>query len=338
MQKRRRAEHDRLGLSVAAAARKYGIPRTTYRRWLAGEALPTAYNINPKEEDEMALTATRLTEEALDHWGLATDPFAPPAGAAEVVVIPSQEQAVRKIVRAGMTGGWMVLTGEVGAGKSIVVQLAQRRLEQERSIILARPETVLSSTLAAGSLVRALLKAISPEASYPPSLDRAVWRLVESLHGVRFDGAQVVLLIDEAHVLTDAALLVLKRLHEVGEETRPLISIMLVGQPSLARRLRSNWELREVGQRVVLHELPALTRSVRDYVRQRIAAAQKNGHTPDIFEESALKAIIKRCRTPLEVNNLAAIAMQIGYEDGEQQKISKELLGQITAASERGIA
>ena len=327
-------------MTVSRAAVRLGVPRTSLARFLTTGVLPRsqpdlarraeALFRSVGEEGEHMITAKVLDQDALDSWGLTRQPFARPASAEEVLTIRSREKAEKRILQAVDTGGWLALIGEIGAGKTTVVRRVRDKLERRGGVIVASPPAMAVPRITAHGLVYTLSKNLVPESPVPSSLLAAATALGQQLTAARGGGLQVVILIDEAHHLRNDGLLALKRLHEIDDVFARLLAIVLVGQPSLARRLRTDLTLLEVGQRADLYELPDLGREVHTYLTERMRRA---GVEREVFDAGARTAIMQRCATPLAIDCLAALALQTlsDYsEEGVREKlVTKEVIASV---------
>lgn len=176
--------------------------------------------------------------------------------------------------------GFVVVTGEVGTGKTLLVDALIEELGASRSVSL------LSMTqLDPEDLVRMLGRGFGLAL---PAQDRpgALAGLAEGLAGLAAGGYAPLLLIDEAQNLPHASLEELRMLSNLRRDGAALLQVFLIGQPSL-RSLLARPELEQLMQRVIAacQLQPLGAAETVGYIRHRLAAAGWRGD-PYIAEEA----------------------------------------------------
>lgn len=285
----------------------------------------------PRKEEQPMLTKVSLSDDVLGHWSLSADPFSAEIESVEdICELRDFTRAAKAIMRAVDKAGWVVVTGPVGCGKSTLLKRIEARLVDRSDVVLVKPRTIEKQYLGASHVCDSIIQdlSVSSSASAQRTLEmkaRLVGRILEEEHR---DAKRVVLLIDEAHLLRSEALLALKRIYEFEIGFRKLISIILVGQQGLARRLKTDFELTEVAQRVDLYEFGPLRQSnaVGAYLTHKLQRAGANGK--EIFTSAAIKAIAGRAETPLAINNLAAAALYAAHALGAQT-VTDEIVHEV---------
>ena len=272
------------------------------------------------------LTQQPLGDDVLKHWGLQRDPFAHELAAPEDIIdMPELRKAERQIMRAIDRAGWCAVTGQVGSGKTVLLQKIEARLATRRDIALVKPQAFEKQYLGARHICTAILEDLNIPYSAGGGLESLARRVGEALRGSLRDNRRVVLLIDEAHLLRIDALLALKRIYEVQDGFRKTLAIILLGQQWLARNLKGNLQLAEAAQRIDLYEIESLNGSTSLYLKHKLAragadstsAGSTSAGRKEIFAASAIKEITARADTPLALNNLAAAALMAGWDLGE---------------------
>lgn len=233
---------------------------------------------------------------------------------------PIQEALDELILRTESGQGIGVLTAPAGTGKT----LACRRIAAE----LAGTCTPVFLANANLPTRRALLQSILFELGRRYSrmeeqeLRLSVYRALKDLV---LTGRGAVVIVDEAHLLSDRLLEELRMLASLSEQDEPLARLILAGQLSLEERL-ADPALEALNQRVVCHRyLEPLTRLQSiDYVLYRIGWA--GGGNSEIFTPDALERVafaaggIPRC-----INHLCDHALLLAYVH-EQRQVSAELV------------
>jgi general secretion pathway protein A len=179
--------------------------------------------------------------------------------------------------------GFIVITGEIGAGKTTLAQHLLANLDSHRYLTA----NLVTTQLGADELVRMVASGLGLSQR---GLDKA--SLLRDLEGTlisRFKvGQRCLLLVDEAQNLSVEALEELRMLSNLQFQSNPLIQSFLLGQPQLRRNLA---ELSQLTQRVIAsYHLGALTESeTAEYVLHRLRLADWN--LDPLIDESALSEI-----------------------------------------------
>jgi len=201
--------------------------------------------------------------------------------------------------------GFAVLTGEVGTGKTTLVHALLSELGEH-----ALSALVFNPNLSRRDLYLHLLA----EFQLPP--EGSILSCVRSLQKLLLDrfraGVRVVVIIDEAHALSDEILEEVRLLSNFETSQNKLIQVLLIGQPELRARLQKP-ELRQLRQRIALRfELSPLDlRETVSYVRSRLAAA---GSVFDLFLPDAYTALFSfSAGLPRLINVLCDQALLTGF-------------------------
>ena len=181
--------------------------------------------------------------------------------------------------------GFMLVTGEVGTGKTILLRKLMRQLEDSVRFVFVSNSHLTSYGLT--ELIVQSLRIGSKEQSRLEMLQDLNAYLIEQLAV----GRAVVLLVDEAQKLSDEALEGLCDLSNLETDEEKLLQIVLVGQPEIGSKL-SKPSLRRIRQRVAvhyrLHSLQTPT-EVEHYIRHRLQIAGYEG--PELFNKEAIEAL-----------------------------------------------
>jgi general secretion pathway protein A len=207
--------------------------------------------------------------------------------------------------------GFIVLTGEVGCGKTTLCRVFLNELDQERT----ETALILNPRLTERELLAAILRELGelPDggAGANLALDSAdlTGRLNDALLKRIHAGKDIVLIIDEAQNLTFEVMEQLRLLSNLETDTQKLLQIILIGQPELKARLAEK-RLRQLRQRIlVFYELRPLNRPQVDaYIQHRLTLAGAHGRPR--FTNAALRSINRRSRgIPRLVNSLCDKAL-----------------------------
>jgi type II secretory pathway predicted ATPase ExeA len=291
----------------------------------------------PEETADMLLRKHTVAHSVREHFGLSADPFAEPREIEEVFTASADIRYVREaMLDAAMHGGFLAVIGESGAGKSTLREELIDRLQREsRNVIVIQPyvlamessETV-GKTLRSQHIAEAIMAEVAPLAKTKSSPEARFRQLHQALRESGRNGMRHVLVIEEAHALPRATLRHLKRYLELKDGLRPLVSIILLGQPELATKLaEQDPEVREVVQRIEVVTLAPLDTHLEAYLAKRFERA--GVPLARVIDGSGLDALRTRLAPtskramsllyPLAVHNLLARAMGIAADIGAER-------------------
>lgn len=207
--------------------------------------------------------------------------------------------------------GLIVVTGEVGTGKTTALRWILRRLDS--SVLAAY---MFNPRLSVEEFYTQLTQMLGiKEWNNKAELLTTLGRVLEDRHR---RGLRTVLVIDEAHDLSEYLLEEIRLLLNFESDNAKHLQIILTGQPELREKLNLP-SLRQLKQRVALRcNVPAL-RSVEElerYIVERMVAA--GAKQPNVFTPGALDLIFKASEgIPRQVNNICDNSFLSAYGSGE---------------------
>jgi general secretion pathway protein A len=203
--------------------------------------------------------------------------------------------------------GFLVITGEIGAGKTTVCRSLLRSLDSNtKTALLLNPVVSDSQILRAICDEFRLQPAKTTKKDLYDTLNAFLLRELAANHNV-------VLIVDEAQNLRPKALEQIRLLSNLETEKEKLLQIILVGQPELGHLLQRD-DLTQLKQRVALrHHIPPLAwEEVGDYIRHRLEVAGGDGRIR--WTDGALLLIRRYSRgVPRLINVLCDKALLAGY-------------------------
>jgi general secretion pathway protein A len=245
----------------------------------------------------------------LSYFGLSDNPFSIAPNPDYLFMSPRHREALAHLT-FGLkeSGGFVMLTGEVGTGKTTV----SRKLLQDLSDD-TQTAVILNPTLSAIELLATVCDelGISYEMN-TNSLKVFTDKILNKLADNHANGINTVLIIDEAQHLMPEVLEQLRLLTNLETTREKLLKVVLIGQPELQQLLRRN-ELRQLAQRVTAryHLLPLTKAEVALYVAHRLQVANGN---PNIFTPTSLSSLFQISGgIPRVINLLCDRAMTLAY-------------------------
>lgn len=272
-----------------------------------------------------------------EHFHLKEAPFSIAPNPRFLFMSDQHREALAHLLYGiGHDGGFVLLTGEVGTGKTTLCRCLLEKVPEDTDVAF-----IINPRLS----VVDLLANICDELHIPYDRDRLNNRLlVDAINHYLLDrhagGRKTVLVIDEAQNLDAEVLEQLRLLTNLETDERKLLQIILLGQPELQDKL-SRPELRQLSQRVTArYHLQALSyQDMQTYITHRLGVA---GCDQSIFAPSALRFLHRRSQgIPRLINlicdraMLGAFASGVGrIERAMVQQAAREVLGEQHEAKE----
>lgn len=217
--------------------------------------------------------------------------------------------------------GFILLTGDIGAGKTTIVRHILNRIEDNIEV-----GVIFNTNVDSGELIDLVLHEFGLESTYD-SKAKSLEAIFQYLIKKYSQGKRVLLVIDEAQNLSIQALEEIRMLSNLQTDDQMLLQIMLVGQPELKRRLHSA-ELTQLSQRIaVSYHLGALDRDeIREYIAFRLEKAEGSA---DLFEEETFALMYQASGgIPRIINSLCDTALVYGYAES-LERITAEVIAQV---------
>jgi len=237
------------------------------------------------------------------HWGFTKMPFGRSLAPSMLHRHGGHAEAVARI-------GWCieqhalgVITGEVGAGKTVAVRAATAALDTSRHVVIYLPNPSVG--------VRGMLHHVVSALGQVPNFYTAtlVPQAAEALAAEHAERGRVpIVCIDEGHLLSHEALEALRLLTNHQLDTESPFATVLLGQPTLATKMKLG-TLAALEQRITVrrHMTGMTSQETADYVHHHVKLA---GRADPLFTDDAIALIHQASRgKPRSVNRLAISAL-----------------------------
>jgi len=255
-----------------------------------------------------------------EFFGLDDAPFTLTPDPRFIVFTPSYNEVLASLYYGlEQAKGLIVLTGEVGTGKTTALRWILRRLDS--SVLAAY---VFNPRLSTDEFYHHVTQMLGiKDWSNKSELLSILGKVLEERHR---RGLRTVIIIDEAHELSDHVLEEIRLLLNFESDNAKHLQIVLTGQPELRDKL-NQMNLRQLKQRVALrcnmHNFPTVE-EVDRYITERLLIAGSD--QPNIFTPGAVDFIFQCSEgIPRNINNICDNAMLAAYSAGEQV-ISRQII------------
>ena len=232
-----------------------------------------------------------------------------------------REALAHLLYGVGSGGGFVLLTGEIGAGKTTVCRCFMEQIPDNCQLAyIFNPKLSVEELLL--SICEEFRIAVAPGVSSVKGYVDAINAHLLASHA---QGKNNVLIIDEAQNLSAAVLEQLRLLTNLETSERKLLQIILIGQPEL-RAMLARPELEQLAQRVIArYHLGSLTaEETASYVRHRLAVAGSTAQTP--FAPRLMVQIHALSKgVPRRINLLCDRALLGAYVENQPQ-VTRQIL------------
>lgn len=252
-----------------------------------------------------------MIEKLQAHYGFTRMPFGRDLAPGMLHRHASHNEAVARIAWCISERSIGVVTGEVGAGKTVAVRTVITSLDPSKHTVIYLPNPLIGVR----GIYEELVNAFGQTASHLGS--RLMVQASKALAAEREErGRTPVLVIDEAHLLTYEQLEAVRMLTNQAMDQDSPLSCLLVGQPTLRRTMKLA-VLAALEQRTALrYTMPGMTATeTSSYVGHHVKLA---GRSDQLFTEDALNLIHTTARGfPRAVNNLALQSLVAAFASGK---------------------
>jgi general secretion pathway protein A len=249
----------------------------------------------------------------LQHWNLRERPFEATWDTRFFYAGADHEEALSRLLYlvGETTMNIGLLTGEIGSGKTLTRAVFASRIDPARFEVL----TLENSGFPLEELLASVLRRLDPSLQLNGEGRLARCELFEDrARKINGQGRHLVLLLDEAQDMSPATLHELRWLTNINGNGRSLLTLLLIGQPELRRRVVED---AAINQRVSLrfHLQPLRAEDLEKFLSHRLRTA---GHaTGNIFTSAAVQLLYSATHgVPREINRLAKLALEHAWVSG----------------------
>nr|WP_297349500.1 AAA family ATPase [uncultured Glaciecola sp.] len=251
----------------------------------------------------------------LYHFGIRELPFTLTPNTSYYFGLPSHKEAIEVLSTALRCGeGFIKVTGEVGAGKTLICRKLLNELPD--GFVSAYIPNPYLSPAELRRAVAAELKVALPEGSDQQEFTQLIQQRLVEIHKQH---KNAVLIIDEAQALPDESIEALRLMTNLETESQKLLQVVLFGQPELDVKLKQP-KLRQLLQRITFsYKLKLMDADqLYQYVRHRMAVA--GYRVEGLFDEACCQLLHKASGgTPRIVNVLCHKSLMLAYGEGVQK-------------------
>jgi len=267
-----------------------------------------------------------------EYFGFKEAPFSIAPDPRYLYMTAQHREALAHLVYGlNSDGGCILLTGEVGTGKTTICRCLLEQVPSQANVAL-----VLNPKVNEIELLETIcdeLKIEYPEGSN--SVKTYTDRIYEYLITRHEKGEKTVLIIDEAQNLDSKVLEQLRLLTNLETNQYKLLQIIILGQPELLDILARS-EMRQLAQRITarFHLQPLTKHELKSYLSHRLAVA---GQNIQLFQENSIKLLYKYSNgVPRLINIICDRALLGAYVENQYavtpatiKKASSEVFGEL---------
>lgn len=258
-------------------------------------------------------------------FGLSEQPFSIAPNPQYLFMSNRHKEALAHLSHGlGDSGGFVLLTGEVGTGKTTVSRCMLERLPDNTEVAFVLNPALSELELLATICDEWRIRFKRSDATLKMLTDRIKNRLLKN-HAA---GKNTILIIDEAQHLKSEVLEQLRLLTNLETNTRKLLQIILIGQPELQELLKRQ-ELRQLAQRITAryHLLPLTVQEIAMYIQHRMKVA---GCERPVFDKKSIELIHRTTKGIPRLINLLCDRSLMGAYAMHSPFVTKKIVSQAS--------
>lgn len=262
----------------------------------------------------------------LDYFGLKESPFSIAPDPRYLYMSDKHKEALAHLVYGVRNeGGFILVTGEVGTGKTTICRCLMEQLPEQ---------TLVAYIFNPRQNALELLTTLCDEFRIPVARDEQtakllVDRIFSFLLEAHAEGRNPVLIIDEAQNLSIEVLEQIRLLTNLETSRKKLLQVILIGQPELKDILKRH-DLRQLAQRITAryHLSPLSYEEVARYVNHRLAVS---GQPLPLFPDRVLKQVHRLTQGIPRLINLVCDRALLGTYSEDRERVTMPVLKRAAA-------
>ncbi|WP_338366190.1 AAA family ATPase [uncultured Pseudoalteromonas sp.] len=264
----------------------------------------------------------------LSYFGLSEKPFSISPNPHYLFLSERHKEALAHLTYGlGEDGGFVLLTGEVGTGKTTITRSMLEQLPKNTQVAMIH-NPALSELELLASICDELSITYDPQNATLKSLTDLIKLHLETNNKA---GGHTILIIDEAQLLAPDVLEQLRLLTNIETDHKKLLQIVLVGQPELQALLKRT-ELRQLAQRITAryHLLPLTQGQTVAYIKHRLHIA---GCDQGVFSLDAMQTVHQLTGGIPRLMNLVCERALVGAFSKQQLIVDSDIIKQSAQES-----
>jgi general secretion pathway protein A len=262
-----------------------------------------------------------------EFYGLTRNPFEVSPDPFFFCPTPRHAEALAHLVYGVLRRkGFVVVTGEVGTGKTLLVRCLLEALSKNK----IASAYVYNPMISVPEFLTHVINDLGLPASTAGTKSEVLSRLNNYLMERSRQDLTTALIVDEAQLLSWELLEEIRLLTNLETTKHKLLQIVLVGQPEFEGKLDSQ-QLRQLKQRISLRcsLKPLKSDELKGYIYRRLELAGANSHAAAIFPDKTIALIEKFSRgLPRLVNTLCENSLLLGFGHSLRQ-ITSEIVQEV---------
>ena len=254
------------------------------------------------------------------YFGLTDAPFSISPDPRYLYLSDKHREALAHLIYGvGDQGGFVVLTGEVGTGKTTICRCLLQQVPDNADIAF-----IINPKQSSNQLLQSIFTDLGVDHQPGMTTKELIDQLNHYLLDAHARGRNTILIIDEAQNLSEDVLEQLRLLTNLETNEKKLLQLVLLGQPELNTILEQA-SMRQLAQRVTAryHLNPLSKAEVADYVQHRLAVA---GTQSDLFSTAALNLIFKLSGGIPRIINLICDRSLLGVYANNHQQVNRRVV------------
>lgn len=254
------------------------------------------------------------------YFGLSSSPFSIAPDPSYLFLSDKHREALAHLIYGvSDQGGFVVLTGEVGTGKTTICRCLLQQIPNNSDIAF-----IINPKQSVNQLLQSMFNDLSLAFEKGATSKELIDQLNHYLLDAHARGRNTILIIDEAQNLSTDVLEQLRLLTNLETNEKKLLQLLLLGQPEL-NDLLAKPELRQLSQRVTAryHLAPLSKSEVTEYIEHRLSIASCRSA---IFPDAAIQQVYKYSNGIPRVINLICDRCLLGTYATNNSQVSKNIV------------